>query len=88
MITFWEGSHGRVESDPIIRSERSAGDGLQHVDSRRLDRDPKKEWFQAMVIAPPADDPTDEDQRLEKGLTRLISLLKEKLNALQSGNES
>ena len=53
-----------------------------------LDSDPKKEWFQAMVIAPPADDPTDEDQRLEKGLTRLISLLQEKLSALQSGNES
>jgi hypothetical protein len=53
-----------------------------------LDSDPKKEWFQAMVIAPPADDPTDEDQRLEKGLTRLISLLQEKLRALQAGNKS
>jgi hypothetical protein len=41
-----------------------------------------------MVIAPPADDPTDEDQRLEKGLTRLISLLQEKLRALQAGNKS
>jgi hypothetical protein len=41
-----------------------------------------------MVIAPPADDPTDEDKRFEKGLTRLISLLQEKLRALQAGNKS
>jgi hypothetical protein len=50
--------------------------------------DSKEESFRAVVTASPPKDPTNEDHRLEKGLTMLISILREKLGVLQTGNKS
>jgi hypothetical protein len=70
-------SSGPIDRPGTIRIELSAG---------ALDGDPTKERFAAMVITSLPEDPTSEDERLEKGLTRLIELLQDKLTALQSGN--
>ena len=69
---------GPVDQPGMICIGMSAGDL----------NDTKKESFQALVITPPPDDATNEDRRLEKGLTRLIELLQAKLSDLQSGNAS
>ena len=53
-----------------------------------FDGNPKQEHFHATVITRPPDDPLSEDQRLAKGLNRLIALLQAKLSDLQSGNAS
>jgi hypothetical protein len=51
-----------------------------------FDGNPKQEY--ATVISRPPDDPLSEEQRLAKGLNRLIALLQAKLSDLQSGNAS
>jgi hypothetical protein len=47
-----------------------------------FDGNPKQEHFHATVIAR-VEDPTSEEQRLEKGIIRLIDILNEKLRELQ-----
>jgi hypothetical protein len=47
-----------------------------------FDGNPKQEHFYATVIAR-VEDPTSEDQRLKKGIIRLIDILNEKLRERQ-----
>jgi hypothetical protein len=53
-----------------------------------FDGNPKQEHFHATVVSQPPNDPFNEDQRLAKGLNRLIAILRDKLNSLQSGNST
>jgi hypothetical protein len=62
--------------------------GAHHRSGGPFDGNPKQEHFHATVISQSSDDPFNEDQRLAKGLNRLIAILRDKLNSLQSGNST